>query len=62
MLVDGRKVERGELRDGGTVKIGNTTLTVHVMSQDVAPAQPRQDRTQDRARGRQRNRSGEGRV
>ncbi len=68
MLVDGRKVQRGELHDGGTVKIGNTTMTVHVMSQDVRPpvsdeAHDRaRDKPRDRARGWQRNRAGDGRV
>ena len=55
MLVGGRRVDRAELPDGGTVKIGNTTLTVHVAAEQVdAPPERRWDR--------QRRRAGDGRV
>jgi hypothetical protein len=32
MLVNGHRVQQAQLDDGGTVKIGNTTLTVHYVS------------------------------
>ena len=33
MLVDGTKVPEGALRDGSTVRIGRTTLTVRVVQE-----------------------------
>jgi hypothetical protein len=33
MLVNGQRVEQATLDDGATVKIGNTTLTIHYVSQ-----------------------------
>ncbi len=35
MLVDGHRMTRAKLRDGSTVKIGNTELTVKVVEEDV---------------------------
>ncbi len=35
MLVDGHRMTRARLRDGSTVKIGNTELTVTVVEEDV---------------------------
>jgi pSer/pThr/pTyr-binding forkhead associated (FHA) protein len=35
MLVDDRKITRAQLRDGSTVRIGNTTMTVRVTQEDV---------------------------
>lgn len=36
MLVDGHKVPRANLRDGSTIKIGNTTLVVRVVGEEQA--------------------------
>ena len=33
MLVDGHKITRAHLRDGSTVRIGNTTMTVQVIEE-----------------------------
>jgi pSer/pThr/pTyr-binding forkhead associated (FHA) protein len=35
MLVDGHRVTSTSLRDGAEVKIGNTTLTVRIVSEDA---------------------------
>jgi hypothetical protein len=35
MLVDGHRITHTALRDGSTVKIGNTTMTVKVVEEDV---------------------------
>lgn len=35
MLVDDRKVPRATLRDGSRVKVGNTTMTVRVVTEDA---------------------------
>lgn len=34
MLVDGQKIPRARLRDGSTVRIGNTTMTVRIIEED----------------------------
>lgn len=34
MLVDGRKVQQADLSEGGTIKIGTTTMTVRVVATD----------------------------
>ncbi len=36
MLVEGRKVPRATLRDGSSVRVGNTTLTVRIVEDDQA--------------------------
>ncbi len=36
ILVDGRKVPRATLREGSQVKVGTTTLTVHIVREAVA--------------------------
>ena len=33
MLVDGTKMGRAQLRDGATVKIGHTTMTIHIVDE-----------------------------
>jgi pSer/pThr/pTyr-binding forkhead associated (FHA) protein len=44
MLVDGAKVREAALHDGSTVKIGNTTMTVQVVTQsDDQPGEKRAD-------------------
>ena len=35
MLVDGHRITHTALRDGSTVKIGNTTMTVKVIEEDL---------------------------
>ena len=35
MLVDGTKAESATLYDGSTIKIGNTTMTVSLVTEDV---------------------------
>jgi pSer/pThr/pTyr-binding forkhead associated (FHA) protein len=35
MLVDGHRITRTAVRDGTTVKIGNTTMTVRVVEEGV---------------------------
>ena len=39
LLVNGRRVEQAVLEDGATVKIGNTTMTIHYVTQRDAPDQ-----------------------
>ena len=36
MLIDGHKVTKAGLRDGSTVRIGNTTMTVRIVEDDAA--------------------------
>jgi Protein of unknown function (DUF3662)/FHA domain len=38
MLVDGHKVTKAGLRDGSQVRVGNTTMTVHVLDDDDSAA------------------------
>ena len=35
MLVDGHRISHTGVRDGSTVKIGNTTMTVKVIEEDM---------------------------
>jgi pSer/pThr/pTyr-binding forkhead associated (FHA) protein len=35
MLVNGAKAQQATLADGGTVKIGNTTMTIRVLARDA---------------------------
>jgi pSer/pThr/pTyr-binding forkhead associated (FHA) protein len=35
MLVDGHRISHTGVRDGTTVKIGNTTMTVKVIEEDM---------------------------
>ena len=40
MLVDGHKVQQATLDDGGTIKIGNTTMTVRFVHRPSRTATP----------------------